>query len=482
MAQGSDSQSSRAGSADQRVRSATASLLAVVQGERDEIAATARDSVSNAVPKMAARDTGLTAFPLRRERAAAGSTAPLPASTAAAPGAPSQPPSKLTGLQREVYQLTGSTAPPLMPEFPVVERKRAPRIRYRIRPVVNAAHPAGAALSLRHWTRVSGLAPDADAAEYPFARFNKRLKTLMYTEEEYARCLARLQPDAPSEPWSRDETDLLFRLCERFDLDFVVIADRWPGRPASAGAAPAARPRTVNELKDRYYTLVRRIMEYRAKTGAPPPRGPLQKHCQAILANAYDVEYENRRKAQLERQYRRSNAEVREEERVSRQAQEILLERKRRDRERARMERLLGVRWGENGEATAEPPAAPSEGEAAAPERPRRPRPAGRGDSVPVRSESMRRPKPLTPGPMARSSLMLAPITQSQRLQRRVDQLLDELGVGIRPTPTADICEQFDALRGDILRLLETQRLVRRKEEEVRQLQSRLEGLERARS
>lgn len=42
--------------------------------------------------------------------------------------------------------------------------------------------------------------------------------------------------------WTKDETDQLFDFCERFDLRFIVIADRFPSS------------RTVEELKDRYYS------------------------------------------------------------------------------------------------------------------------------------------------------------------------------------------------------------------------------------
>lgn len=42
--------------------------------------------------------------------------------------------------------------------------------------------------------------------------------------------------------WTKEETDQLFDLCERFDLRFVVIADKFPSS------------RTVEELKNRYYS------------------------------------------------------------------------------------------------------------------------------------------------------------------------------------------------------------------------------------
>lgn len=43
-----------------------------------------------------------------------------------------------------------------------------------------------------------------------------------YTQEEYDS-----QVKAGSGDWSKAETDYLFDLCERFDLRFIVIADRY---------------------------------------------------------------------------------------------------------------------------------------------------------------------------------------------------------------------------------------------------------------
>lgn len=47
--------------------------------------------------------------------------------------------------------------------------------------------------------------------------------------------------DSSFQTWTKEETDQLFELCERFDLRFIIIADRFPTQ------------RTVEELKDRYY-------------------------------------------------------------------------------------------------------------------------------------------------------------------------------------------------------------------------------------
>ena len=58
-----------------------------------------------------------------------------------------------------------------------------------------------------------------------------------YNDEEYENLLA------DDEGWSREETDHMFDLLERFDLRFIVVHDRWRGRgrprhPACAGAFP----------------------------------------------------------------------------------------------------------------------------------------------------------------------------------------------------------------------------------------------------
>lgn len=42
-----------------------------------------------------------------------------------------------------------------------------------------------------------------------------------YTHDEYDAVIAAEPSD-----WTRDETDQLFELCERFDLRFSIIADR----------------------------------------------------------------------------------------------------------------------------------------------------------------------------------------------------------------------------------------------------------------
>ncbi len=94
---------------------------------------------------------------------------------------------------------------------------------------------------LSHWVRA-----DAEFSDYPFARFNKRLDIVRYTDAEYDAYLTP-SPEHFSDPndhdarWPREHTDHLFDLCRRFDLRWPIIADRFELKP----------PRAIEDLKVR---------------------------------------------------------------------------------------------------------------------------------------------------------------------------------------------------------------------------------------
>lgn len=60
------------------------------------------------------------------------------------------------------------------------------------------------------------------ADPYPFARFNRKVEVVNYTDKEYKDCIRSISTD-----WTKKETDHLFRLCERYSLRFIIIADRF---------------------------------------------------------------------------------------------------------------------------------------------------------------------------------------------------------------------------------------------------------------
>lgn len=67
----------------------------------------------------------------------------------------------------------------------------------------------------------------------------QKVDLLKYSDSEYSEHLL-------CDGWSRSETDTLFDLCDRFDLRWPVIHDRWPSHLA---------PRSMEDLKERYYNV-----------------------------------------------------------------------------------------------------------------------------------------------------------------------------------------------------------------------------------
>ncbi|WJX70926.1 swr complex subunit, variant 2 [Trifolium repens] len=78
----------------------------------------------------------------------------------------------------------------------------------------------------------------------------------------------------------QEETNELLDLCERFDLRVVVIADRFPSS------------RTVEELKDRYYSVLRAILLARVASFGNVASHPL-------IKDPYNVSQEMERKRAL---------------------------------------------------------------------------------------------------------------------------------------------------------------------------------------
>ncbi|GMP93932.1 hypothetical protein CsSME_00043565 [Camellia sinensis var. sinensis] len=181
---------------------------------------------------------------------------PLPQEKKSRPQKDSQ--RKPDGISREVYALTGGLAP-LMPSIDVAQLKRRTqseneKITWQWLPFSNSARKDS--LQLYHWVRVVNAVPPT--GDYSFAKYNKSVDIVKYTDEEYEKHL--------TDPmWTKEETDQLFDLCERFDLRFVVIADRFPSS------------RTVEQLKDRYYSASRAILISRASSPGDVSGHPIVK-------------------------------------------------------------------------------------------------------------------------------------------------------------------------------------------------------------
>lgn len=361
-------------------------------------------------------------------------------------------------VSREVFYLTGERTPASVMPAGGLRDKPSRKKAWKWVEFSNSARKDG--LKLEHWEQVG----TQQGADYKFAKFNKEIKMMTYTDEEYKEAVAGLEtPEKrkwkegdmhyvpPQKKWTREETDILFDLCKQFDMRFVVIHDRWPVNLA---------PRSVNEIKDRYFTVTKALIDRRIVRDAEKKfEGmslALQKHCQSIMLNPFDYEYECIRKNQLEVQYRRSKTELREEEETVREARRIEANRKRIAKERSRLARLLtpagdiammgaNAKNGEGGKGT--------------------------GQGWPQKTFPHRK---VVSGAYARSSMIYTPVTSSSKLSRRIDEALVELGVGMRPTPTSIVVDNFDLLRMEILHYIELQRTVSKKEEDVHLLRIKL--------
>ena len=146
-------------------------------------------------------------------------------------------------------------------------------------PFSNPARRDG--LVLHHWRRSAD-----EGKEYPFARFNKPVEVPSYNEMEY---LNHLQ----SENWTRDETDHLMDLCQRFNLRFTIVCDRWDREKF-------VTKRSVEDLKERYYAVCEKMEQLHPDPAKIQNQKPF----------AYDAEHERKRKEQLNRLYNRTQEQV----------------------------------------------------------------------------------------------------------------------------------------------------------------------------
>lgn len=213
-------------------------------------------------------------------------------------------------MHREVFALLyndNKDAPPLLPTDTSVgsgyKQTKARLGMKKVRkwewaPFTNPGRTDNAAF--HHWRRVAD-----EPKPYPFAQFNKQLSIPTYTTNEFTTHLRT----CPSK-WNKPQTDHLFELAQRFDLRFIVMADRWD--KATHGA------KTVEDLKERYYEVINILNRIR---GAGDKK-----------SFVFDAEHERRRKDQLRKLFERTQKQVEEEQLLLNELKKI--ESRKRDREK----------------------------------------------------------------------------------------------------------------------------------------------------
>ncbi|CAE7801967.1 SWC4, partial [Symbiodinium sp. KB8] len=208
---------------------------------------------------------------------------------------------KPRGVSREVFNLVGEDV-----LAPIVRRKRGAITRQSINAAKNkrvtkwyvlggtgvvlqfrrALKPFTSSarrdqLTLKHWERAH-----AEFVDYPFAKFNRRVDIVRYTDEEYAQlCMpaagVKVSEDQDAR-WPKEHTDKLFEL------------------------------HTIEDMKLRFYTVTVRVIDARRRG-----QGSYSASTVAQLKQYehfdYDILSDQTRRKQLEAAFRRSAGQVAEE-------------------------------------------------------------------------------------------------------------------------------------------------------------------------
>ncbi|KAF8049868.1 hypothetical protein N665_2105s0003 [Sinapis alba] len=334
---------------------------------------------------------------------------------------------KPDGISREVYALTGGVAP-LMPSIDVTHLKRRPppdeKVAWQWLPVKSSARSDD--LQLYHWVRVVNDVPPT--GDYSFAKYNKSVDVLKYTDDEYENHL--------TDPvWSKEETDQLFELCERFDLRFTVIADRFPSS------------RTVEELKDRYYSVTRALLRARAQSPAELANHPL-------IKEPYDMTRDRERKRALSMVLSQSRHQEKKDA-------EILAEAK----------RITEMRLAARRAAEPDVPANENIG-SVSPSNSQLPATAVAPSTLTMADyastlASLRMLHVYLRTYGLEQMVQAASSAVGLRTIKRVEQTLQDLGVNLKPkVPTKTVCDEHLELRKEILTLLNLQKQLQYKESE----------------
>ncbi len=278
----------------------------------------------------------------------------------------------LKGLAREVQSLGGDNPIAIVPEIATFKKRRfgsrKPAARWEMRAFRNSAR-SDQSLHLRHWRKETddqsratsqpqsdGQTPGengmevvrkADVAEDSgFAKFNVQVDVPQYSEDQYASNLV-------SDDWTKDETDYLFSLARDFDLRWPLIWDRYDYTPQLAGKVkeekdldgtdpntamiPAPKPRTMEDLKKRYYEVAAKMMAVQK---------PVQYMTQAefslheMMAN-FNPASELQRKKFAQDALSRSTDEAREEEQLLIEVRRIVARQQKLNQDRQDLYRRL---------------------------------------------------------------------------------------------------------------------------------------------
>jgi len=309
-------------------------------------------------------------------------------------------------------------------------------------------------LKLFHWQK--------EGSPNLYSKLGKKLEIAKYTDKEYDELIADLNPS-----WTRRETDKLMKLCERYELRFVVIADRF--------MKYKEYKRSTEELKDRYFSIAKCLLEARGDVA------------NQLVKKPYNMDYEVKRKANLEKIFQRTVDHQNTEKTFLEEAKKIDQRIKREEKEQKNLNKLMSKEGiadnlGQNDQDTfstyrRQPFITKSSGlMKAAPFAV-----VNTGSDSPMHSPSGRGGRrDRGSGVYLRSQLMNAPLPIPEKAQKKLDTILEELGVPKKLVPTEAVLRVYDNLRKEILALLSLEKHVQKKEKEQQNLKKKEAELEKA--
>ncbi|CAH1101449.1 unnamed protein product [Psylliodes chrysocephalus] len=304
------------------------------------------------------------------------------------------------GMHREVFALLyndNKDAPPLFPSDTIGNNgykqtkiklgMRKPR-KWMWMSFTNPARSDNA--TFYHWRR-----PSDEPKEYPFAKFNKKVDIPKYTDTEY-------QQHLKCEGWSKEETDHLMELATRFDLRFMIMADRYDTEKFSK--------RSVEDLKQRYYKIC----------------GILAKLNGEKKIYTYDADHERRRKEQLKKLYERKPEQIEEEQFLLGELKKIEARKKERERKTQDLQKLISQADNQNDTPRRSDKKIPKK-KIANPTRP------SRVDTShilqTIESAGIKFPDYKNSGVSLRSQRMKLPANIGQKKSKGVEQILQDMGL-----------------------------------------------------
>eukprot|EP01134_Creolimax_fragrantissima_P005669 CFRG5669T1 len=213
-------------------------------------------------------------------------------------------------LQDNDYTMIAPSIPPM---HVLRQKKAVTATKWVHAPVVNHSRKDG--IRLLHWVK-----DKEKDNQHPFARLGDMVMTdvPVYTDEEYNTHIKPRSGD-----WTRAETDELLELCRRFDRRFIIVHDRFVGLCAQGKPGTPPVERTIEELKERYYSICTILNAHRGDKDIN----------EALKSVPYDANHEVMRKKQLQVLFTRTVEEVEEENIVFPEIRRIT-QRQKRDKDR----------------------------------------------------------------------------------------------------------------------------------------------------